>query len=59
MPCAVIATAITTTNHFFDFWSRPMNSRKRDEQPKDYSATLIMLTVVLFGVAALAMGLFQ
>lgn len=29
------------------------------DQPKDYSATLIMLTVVLFGAAVLTMGLLQ
>lgn len=36
-----------------------MNSHQRDDQPKDYSATLIMLTVVGFGVTSWAMELFR
>ena len=36
-----------------------MNSSQRDDQPKDYSATLIMLTVVGFGVISWAMEFFQ
>lgn len=36
-----------------------MNSRQRDDQPKDYSATLIMLTVVGFVAASWAMEFFK